>query len=188
MKLSVKQRKLIGFLFVSVMGTFLHFFYEIAGGSIAAALISAVNESIWEHMKLVFYPMLLYSLVEIALVSEEKAVIRCSSLTGILLALVLIPVLYYTYTGILGRSASWFNVTIFFLAAGGAYLLEYALETRLQSCRIGAAVWWGIILLITGAFTAATFFPLRIPLFRDPVNGYYGIGNRQGNEVIFEWQ
>lgn len=177
MKLSVKQRKLIGFLFVSVMGTFLHFFYEIAGGSIAAALISAVNESIWEHMKLVFYPMLLYSLVEIALVPEEKAVIRCSSLTGILLALVLIPVLYYTYTGILGISADWFNVTIFFLAAGGAYRLEYTLETRLQNCRISAAVWWGIILLIVGAFTAATFFPPHIPLFRDPVNEYYGIGS-----------
>ncbi len=175
MKQSVRKRKLAGFLFVSVLGTFLHFFYDIAGHSIAAALISAVNESIWEHMKLIFYPMLLFSVAEAAWATEGKDVIRCSSLAGILLALILIPVLYYTYTGILGISADWFNVTIFFLAAGAAYCLEYRLETGVQTCRISAAVWWGVILLILAAFTAATFLPPHIPLFRDPVTGYYGI-------------
>jgi len=102
---------------------------------------------------------------------------RCSALAGVLLALVLIPVLYYTYTGILGVSVDWFNVTIFFLAAGVAYYLEYRLEAGRCHCQISTTVWGCTILLISAVFTAATFFPPHIPLFRDPVTGSYGIHN-----------
>ena len=175
MKQSLGGRKLAGFLFVSIAGTFLHFLYEISGENIAAGLISAVNESIWEHMKLIFYPMLLVSLIEYYLSKGDRAIIRCSTLAGILQALVLIPVLYYSYTGILGVSADWFNVTIFFIAAGAAYWLEYRIESAPGNCRISVKLWILVLLLIAGAFTAATFYPPRVALFRDPLTGTWGI-------------
>lgn len=175
MKKTPGVRKLTGFLFVSAAGTFLHFLYDLTGKHWAAALLSAVNESVWEHMKLIFYPMLLFALAEGKLAGEDRKQLRCSQLAGILLALVLIPAVYYTYTGILGTSADWFNVTIFFLSAGAAYYLQYRLEIRSKSCRIRPAVWVSAIVLIVAAFTAATWFPPRIPLFRDPLTGTYGI-------------
>ena len=64
MKKSISYRQMMGFLFTSVLGTFLHFLFDLTGGSLPAALVSAVNESIWEHMKLLFYPMVLFALVE----------------------------------------------------------------------------------------------------------------------------
>jgi len=171
----VGKRKLLGFLFVSIAGTFLHFLYDITGNNLAAGLISAVNESIWEHMKLIFYPMVPVSLVECRIGKEDRGLLRCSTLAGILLALVLIPVLYYSYTGILGISADWFNVTIFFLAAGAAYRLEYRIESGNCHCQVSFVLWMLILLLIAAAFTAATFCPPRIPLFRDPLTGTWGI-------------
>lgn len=173
MNLSLKARKLTGFLFVSAAGTFLHFLYGLTGENTAAALISAVNESIWEHMKLIFYPMVLFALAEGRW--SKEGIRYGSSLAGMLLALVLIPVLYYTYTGILGTSADWFNITIFFLAAGAAYWLEYRLEEGKCCCRVHSLMWWSVILLITVIFTAATFNPPHIPLFRDARTGTYGI-------------
>lgn len=178
MKQSLGKRKIAGFLFVSVSGTFLHFFYDLTGKRVAAALVSAVNESIWEHMKLIFYPMLLFSAVEqryVPDIPDEKEVIRGSSLAGILLALLLIPVLYYTYTGVLGVSADWFNITIFFLAAGAAYYLSYRMEKGNAIRGIGPGLWWFVMVLIAGTFTVATFYPPGIPLFRDPLDGHYGI-------------
>ena len=175
MNLSLKARKLIGFLFVSAAGTFLHFLYGLTGESTAAALISAVNESIWEHMKLIFYPMVLFTLAENRWAKDN--ICRGSALAGILLATVLIPVLYYTYTGISGTSADWFNITIFFLAAGAAYWLEYRLEEGKCSCRISSMLWWSVIILIAAMFTAATFDPPHVPLFRDAQTGTYGIRN-----------
>ncbi len=175
MKLSAGKRKLYGFLFVSAAGTFLHFLYEISGENVVAGLFSAVNESIWEHMKLIFYPMVLASGAEQRLGAGETGRIRFVTLAGILLALAVIPAAYYTYTGILGVSADWFNITIFFLAAGGAYALGYRLEAGNGTWSISSCQWWGAVLLMAAVFTAATFFPPRIPLFRDPLTGTYGI-------------
>ena len=42
----------------------------------------------------------------------------------ILLGLALIPVLFYTYNGVFGHSPDWVNISIFYLAAAGAFLLE----------------------------------------------------------------
>ena len=53
-----------GFALTSVGGTLLHFLYEWTGESKIAALFSGVNESTWEHMKLLFWPMLLYAIVQ----------------------------------------------------------------------------------------------------------------------------
>ena len=61
---NLPRRQMTGFLFTAVLGTFFHFFFDLTGGSVVAALISAVNESIFEHMKLIYYPMLLFALLQ----------------------------------------------------------------------------------------------------------------------------
>ena len=64
MKQSISYWQVAGFLFTSILGTFLHFLFDLSGQSVIAAIFSAVNESIWEHMKLIYYPMLLFALIE----------------------------------------------------------------------------------------------------------------------------
>ena len=165
---------MVGFVFTGILGTLLHFLFDWTSGSLVAALVSAVNESIWEHMKLLFYPMVLFAWIEYKAWGREVASFWCIKLLGIFLGLVLIPVLYYTYTGILGISADWFNITIFFLAAMAVYWLEARLFVRGFFCPVPAwAAVLGVLLLVV-LFTAVTFFPPRIPLFQDPVTGTYG--------------
>jgi hypothetical protein len=175
MKSTVVKWQVAGYLFTSVLGTFFHFLFDLTGGSPIAGLISAVNESIWEHMKLIFYPMLLFAAAEYRSWGRETAGFWCIKLGGILRALVLIPVLYYTYTGTLGVSADWFNITIFFLAALWTYRWETKAFLENRPCRIPARAAVGILLAIAAIFTAFTFFPPRIPFFRDPLTGSYGI-------------
>lgn len=173
MKNSIPNWQMAGFLFVSVAGTLLHFLYEWTGENTVAGLFSAVNESIWEHMKLVYVPMLLFALVQKRFADDGN--FWCIKLAGILTALILIPVLYYTYTGALGISADWFNITIFFLAAGVAYYLEKRLFQRMLSCHVKPAIALGALILIGVLFGIFTFYPPRIPLFADPVTGEFGI-------------
>ena len=92
----------------------------------------------------------------------------------LLLALVLIPSVYYLYTGALGVSADWFNITIFFISAAVSYRLEVSLYRRQGKCRLSQRLAFGLILLIGGVFTTLTFYPPHIPLFEDPVTGTYG--------------
>lgn len=174
MKKSVSFWQMMGFLFTSVLGTFLHFLFDLTGGSVFAALISAVNESIWEHMKLLFYPMVLFALLEYRAWGKNISGFWCVKGKGILLGLVLIPVLYYTYTGILGVSADWFNIAIFFLAAGIAYRWETKAFQKEDPCRIPSRLAVGMLILMAAIFTLLTFLPPEIPFFRDPVTGTYG--------------
>lgn len=166
--------QMAGFVFTGMLGTFLHFLFDITNGNIIAAIFSAVNESIWEHMKLLYYPMLLFAAVQYRFLGKKKESFWCIKLIGMLLGLCLIPVLYYTYTGILGESADWFNITIFFIAAAASYWVETKLFQKGFTCRLSGRMAVLLLLLISAAFTALTFCPPHIPFFRDPVTGTYG--------------
>ena len=155
------------------MGTLLHFLYDWTGENVAVGLFSAVNESIWEHMKLIYYPMGLFALVQRQYTEVEN--FWCIKLAGILTALILIPMLYYTYTGALGISVDWFNITIFFLAAGAAFYLENRLFHSLVSCPAPSGIAIAGLLLTGALFILFTFYPPAIPLFADPRTGLSGI-------------
>lgn len=174
MKRSVKAWQLAGFLFTAIAGTLLHFLYDWSGQSLLTAPFSAVNESIWEHMKLLFFPMLLFAAVESRFLAGKYPNFWWAKLAGISAGLLLIPVLYYTYTGALGISADLFNITIFFIAAGVTCFLETLL---LQAGNPAwpyplAAIF--LLLLLAVLFVLFTFSPPQIPLFQDPITGLYG--------------
>lgn len=174
MKKSIPYWQAAGFMFTGILGTFLHFLFDLTGGSILAAFFSVVNESIWEHMKLLYYPMLLFALIEYYFWGKNDKRFWCIKLMGILFGLMLIPVLYYTYTGILGVSADWFNITIFFLAAGAAFCLETKLFQSEFSCPFPSGLAFVLICLVAVIFTVLTFAPPQIPFFQDPITGTYG--------------
>ena len=174
MKKTLPHWQMGGFIFTAIVGTLLHFLFDWADRNIIAALFSAVNESIWEHMKLLFYPMVIFSLIEYRFWGKGLSAFWCIKLIGTLVGLTLIPVVYYTYTGILGVSADWFNISIFFIAAGVSYLLETKQFQNSCTCPLSAKCALILLGLISLIFTALTFFPPHIPFFRDPINGSYG--------------
>ena len=174
MKKSIPYWQVAGFLFTSVVGTLLHFLFDWTGGSVIVALLSAVNESIWEHLKLLFYPMVVFALAEYYFWGKDTRSFCCIKLIGIIIGLVLIPVVYYTYTGILGIKADWFNVAIFFLAAGVVFWVETKLFQWGFTCPIHSQLAAVLIGLIAITFTILTFVPPHIPFFQDPITGTYG--------------
>lgn len=63
----MKKRYLIAFLVAAAAGSALHFFYEVLPNPLTA-LISPVNESVWEHLKLLFWPTLCAAWVLLSLI------------------------------------------------------------------------------------------------------------------------
>ena len=94
--------ELAGFLFTAALGTLLHFVYDWSGGSTLAAAFSAVNESTWEHMKLLFFPALVFSVVQVWALGRTYPDLLEVRAISVLAGLALIPTLFYTYTGVLG--------------------------------------------------------------------------------------
>ena len=163
-----------GFVFTAVAGTLLHFLFDWSHGSVVVAVFSAVNESIWEHLKLLFYPMTLFAIIEYLFWGKNTESFWCIKGIGSLVGLLMIPVIYYTYTGSLGIKADWFNIAIFFITAGVVCWLEIRLLQQNTVYPIDFVYVIILLGLMAGVFAIFTFFPPHIPLFQDPVTGSYG--------------
>ena len=174
MKRTVWLWELVGFAVTSLLGTLLHFLYDFTGGAIWAAAFSGVNESTFEHMKLLFFPMLAFTLIQGFFFKDYKS-FPCVKLRGILIGLALIPLLFYTYNGVIGKSPDFVNIAIFFISAA----IAYAYETRaLNSGRVKCThprLAYGVLIGIALLFVLFTFVAPRLEIFRDPITGEYGI-------------
>ena len=165
---------LAGFVFTCAAGIMLHYLYDLTNGNRIAAIFSGVNESTWEHMKLMFFPLFIFALIQ-SVYFKEHANFRCVKLAGTLAGIFLIPTLFYTINGVFGKTPDWVNIGIFFVCAACAFALEWILFKRnaFYSCSPRFAV---VLLLMIGvSFAVFTFLPPRIPLFEDPITNGYGI-------------
>lgn len=174
MKKSLSFWQFAGFVFTGVVGTLLHFLYEWTDITFVA-MFSAVNESIWEHMKILFFPMFVFALLESRYFAKDYENYWCVKLIGILTGLAVIPVMYYTYTGALGVSADWFNILIFFIAAAVAFIIETRLMKSDKNFCLSPTAAIVILCLIAVLFMIFTFAPPKIPLFQDPITKAYGL-------------
>lgn len=170
--------EIISLFWTLAAGNLLHFVYDWTGSSVAAALFSAVNESTWEHMKLLAVPWILWT----AVTCIVQRGLRCAGprAAGLLAGLALIPAVFYTYTGIIGRSVDVVNVLLFQAAVLLAYWVSRSLQKRGALTApvwqaAGAAVQVGIAAL----FAVWTASPPDLPLFVDPTNGTRGVPGRE---------
>ena len=174
MKRSIELWQLWGFAITSLAGTILHFLYDWLGNAVWIAPFSGVNESTWEHMKLLFWPMFIYAVFQ-SFFFKDRENFWCIKLRGILLGLILIPIIFYTYNGVIGKSLDWINISIFFISAALAYIYETRmLNANNQSC-VSPRLALGILCIIAMLFIVFTFLTPKIGIFKDPITGTYGI-------------
>ena len=177
----MEKRKLIRFqifsvIFTWILGTILHFLYEWSGDNKIIASFSAVNESTWEHLKLVFFPMLITTIVGFLVIGKDNKKFWCAKTIGIILAMSFIIVFFYTYTGIIGTNFAILDIGSFFVAVILGEYVAYKIMTNDEyklKCNKRIAVIGLICILL--CFIIFTYLPPHIGLFKDPISNGYGI-------------
>ena len=159
-------------VFTAVCGTLLHFVYGWTGENKAAALISPVNESTWEHLKLLFFPALL-SAVAGCLIVDAPGYMAAKFL-GTATGLCSIVIIFYTYSGTLGRNFLLLDILTFYISVG----IASELAVRWCSAALPDAWGWAGFAALAALFLLCTQRPPHIALFRCPVSGGYGTGKR----------
>lgn len=152
---------------VAVIGTLLHFLYEWSGGNPLMGLFSPVNESVWEHLKLLFMPAFFYTMLQEILRKDGEPSRISQKSKAIICALLFIVVFFYTYSGILGKSVVWIDIATFYVS-----VLLYIWKSYKKSNEDitngdmikGYIVWWGLLIL----FFVFTMWTPPIGLFREP--------------------
>lgn len=174
MKKSIFYWQVAGTLFTIALGVLLHFLFNMTNRNMIVALFATVNESIWEHMKLIFYPMFLFAIIESKFFEREYEQFWCVKLKGILLGLLLVPAFYYTYTGALGVSADWVNIANYVVTVGIVFLTETRRFQKEGRCILRPETTIIVLCIIAIVFTVFTFATPVTPIFQDTITGSYG--------------
>ena len=166
-KRSLQLWQFAGFALASLFGSLLHFLYDWTNQSVLVSPFSAINESTWEHMKLLYFPLLVFALIQSRFFNDYEN-FWCVKLIGTLSGLLLIPMLFYTYNGAIGKSPDWLNITIFFISAAATFFIEYILlKNNLPNCRFPKIAF--VLLCFIGVlFVLFTFFVPDLPIFKSP--------------------
>ena len=104
----------IGMILIALVGTFLHFLYELSGHNKFVAIFAAVNESTWEHIKICMTPTILWSLYD-GYVYGINSNYFIAKATSLLVIILVIPLLFYSYTLITKKSILWVDVICFYV-------------------------------------------------------------------------
>ncbi len=172
---SLTSWELAGIPFIVVVGSAMHFVFAWSGERWPVALVAAVNESVWEHLKLAFWPGLVWSLLEYRFLRPDA--VRFWAAKGISLAVppVIIVLVFYGYTGLAGDNYLVADIGTFVLAVvcGQIVSLRLVAAPMRQVWLRTAGI--GLLFCEILAFSAFTYFPPPMFLFEDSRSGLRGI-------------
>jgi hypothetical protein len=167
-----------GILFIVLLGSFLHFTFELSGSWKPLGIISAVNESVWEHLKLPFWPALLFTLIEYCAFRRLKYVrstFWLAKALGAYFMPVVIVVIFYSYTSFVEESLLPVDIATFVVAVIAGQFFSYYL---LRFLNVPPSFKWiGLFMFLIGIilFAVFTFASPHLGIFQDPVGGGFGI-------------
>jgi len=174
----IKNLSIWGAVFVIVVGSLLHFVYEWSGNNFIVGLFAPVNESPWEHMKLVFTPMIIFAFVDWYYLGGKVKNLCFALLKEIGIAIVFILAVFYIYTSIVGYSILAIDISSFVISVVIAEWLGYQIligkfeKWEFKGLNTISAL---LLIIIATFFVIATIDPPQVNLFKDPVTNTYGI-------------
>ena len=163
------KRNVIAFFIISIIGTLSHFVYEWTGKPYLIGLFFPVNESTWEHLKLLFFPSLIYfAIVQFTLKEKPKNYISATAIS-IIAGMLSIVVMFYTYQGVLGKNIDFLNILIYFLGViMTVYIMQRILKTQSYSSGTANVISLFFLLLTAILFVSFSFNPPSLGIFLPP--------------------
>jgi hypothetical protein len=176
---SIFRWEMWGILFIVLLGSFLHFTFDLSGGWRPLGVISAVNESVWEHLKLAFWPAFIWTVIEFFF-SRRSAkdispnFIMAKAIGAYIMPLIIVAI-FYSYTAFTGHSILAVDLSSFVIAVVIGQIVSYKFWRSLRLAKVFNSL--GLAMLVIGAllFAVFTFYPPAADIFQDPVTSGYGI-------------
>ena len=171
----MKKIKIIGVFIIFILSVISHFIYEWNQTSIFSILFP-VNESIWEHMKLLVTPVLIFSLFEYIIYRKKYIDFNNFILSysiSIIIGIISYLILYLPIHYIFGHSTIYAIILLFvifiLIEIVSYYIMNY--KKINNSNIIGIIVIIGIYIILG----YLTYNPIKIDIFYDTQKNIYGI-------------
>lgn len=176
-----KELKLFGKEFfidiisISIIGTLLHFLYEFSGGNLFVAIFSAVNESVWEHIKIAVIPTYIVAIAKMWILEDRKYNLWTSLFFKVVTIIILIPLLFYGYQAIIKVESVVIDIIIFYVSIILSEIVEYIVQNKFKMSSKVEDVFKYLNIFMIGLFILFTFIPPKLEIFKDKITNKYGI-------------
>ena len=157
-----------------ILGSIAHFLYDILGFNNIIGIFFPVNESIYEHTKLVIFPLVVFYIYGYFNVKPDLNKWINTFLIALFTSIIIIPMLYYFYTTAFGFESVIIDILIFFISITLSQLLAFHYYNKGNITLDTKVI---IILLLTYLIINImfTFNPPKLPIFYDKTTDTYGL-------------
>ncbi len=170
-----KRMEILGVLVSFILACVLHFTYDWSNGAMWSILFGAVNESVWEHLKIITMPYVLWAFLEIAFAKPYFKQFVISKIFGIYFLGISIIIFYYSYTLIVGDNILWLDISSTILFTALAFYFSYKITTSYKNYKHFYNLALALLFLYFCMYFWFTISPPHIDLFKDSVTSEYGI-------------
>lgn len=171
----MKKIKVIGVFISFILAVILHFIYGWMPNTFIS-VIAPVNESIWEHMKLIVSSSLIFSIFEYFIYKKKDIVFDnfiLSYAISCILGIIVYLLLYIPLNDIFGHKA-YIAISLLFLILIFVQVVSYYIMNK-ENIKHSNDIGILLIIIIYLIFGYLTYHPPKINLFYDYMNKGYGI-------------
>lgn len=162
MDMNKSNNVILRYIILATMGFLLHFAYDWSGQNKIVGIFSATNESTWEHLKLLFFPMLFITIWDSLRGNTSPGFLK-RRIMSIMAGMLVIVIMFYTAFGITSRIMDWYNIATYLIGLLTTLVLDKFLnvEDNVYSAYTALA----LFIFFTVAFAVFTFKAPDVGIF-----------------------
>ncbi len=172
--MTLKKWKAISVVIIFLLSALFHFIYDWFP-SFFTSLFFPVNESIWEHNKIIVASFLVLAIVEKLYYKKRKKVIFAEAISSLICMILVMIIFTPIYLYILKTNDNMVvTLAIFIFAITVSQIVSYYLlkkDYNSKSEELGVIL-FAIFFLINIIFT---YYPPNVAIFYDYTNNIYGL-------------
>ena len=163
------KRYIICYIIFSIIGTLMHFAYDVLGSNVILNSIVPVNESVWEHMKLIFYPALFFFVYNYDYKRKNNMSTYYSSfIISVTFSIITCILSYYIYSKFIGNTLI-IDIISYYVCMGIVFLIMYLMNYIFDEINEDIEILCEIIILTyIFIFIIYTYFPPNLIIFNSP--------------------
>ncbi|MFX1456035.1 MAG: DUF6512 family protein [Promethearchaeota archaeon] len=167
--------EIAGIVFITIVGSLFHFVFEWTGNWAPIGGFFAVNESVWEHLKLPFWSLFIFALIEYPFIRKNSENFIIGKASAVLISITTILLTFYSYTSIFQVELLIVDILSFVIGVIIGQIISYQIIIRNSFSNWYKNISWIVLFGLGIIFIVFTYIPPHLPLFLDSNTGLYGI-------------
>lgn len=176
---SLKKWRFAGIITIISLGFLLHYVYPWTDASKIVGLFVPVNESVWEHLKLGYWSVVLFSIAEYLQLKNSVNNYYLAKLIGVLTLEITILLIFYGYTFIAGENIFLMDISSYVMGVVVCQHLTYNLFQLKQFPKFFDRISPVAFIAIGILFGVTTCYPPHAVIFMDNSTKTFGISKEK---------